>query len=313
MRLCTLRAGDGRLRAGLLVQSGAITLEAALAGVPEHLPVDLDSAATPRDPAGVLTLLDVWDEALPTLRAAAQAAHDLAPDELEPVTPELLGPPIPRPGKIICVGLNYADHARETGAQIPAQPILFAKFATCVRGPADDVIRPLGVTDLDYEAELAVVIGRRARHIAAEHALDAVAGYTVSNDVSARSAQLREGGQWVKGKSFDTFCPIGPALVTTDELPNPQILAIRCLVDGTVRQDSTTAQMIFSVAELVSFCSRSMTMEPGDLILTGTPPGVAMARDPSPWLQPGQLCEVDIDGVGRIANHIIDEIPAEGL
>jgi 2-keto-4-pentenoate hydratase/2-oxohepta-3-ene-1,7-dioic acid hydratase in catechol pathway len=313
MRLCTLRVGAGRLRAGLLVHSGALPLEAALAEAQQQLPIDMDAAAGPRDPAGILALLDIWDAALPSLQAAARAAHNLAADELEPATLERLGPPIPKPGKVICVGLNYADHARETGAPIPAQPILFAKFSTCVRGPSDDVIRPLGVTDLDYEAELAIVIGRRARHVPADRALDAVAGYTVSNDVSARTVQLREGGQWVRGKSFDTFCPIGPALVTTDELRDPQTLAIRCLVDGTVRQDSTTAQMIFSVAELVSFCSRSMTLEPGDLILTGTPPGVAMARDPSPWLQPGQLCEVEIDGVGRIANRIVDEVQAEGV
>jgi 2-keto-4-pentenoate hydratase/2-oxohepta-3-ene-1,7-dioic acid hydratase in catechol pathway len=312
VRLCTLRDGRGGLRAGLLVNSGAIGLGAALEAAEVRLPVDVDAAAGPRDPGGILALLDVWDAALPALRATARAAEGMASAEPSTGAQRWLGPPIPRPGKILCVGLNYADHARETGAQIPAQPILFAKFATCVRGPADEVVRPVGVSDLDYEAELAVVIGRRTRHVAPDAALATVAGYTVSNDISARTAQLREGGQWVKGKSFDSFCPIGPALVTTDEVPDPQALAIRCRVDGTVRQDSTTREMIFSVAELVSFCSRSMTLEPGDLILTGTPPGVAMARQPPPWLQPGQLCEVEIEGVGRIANRIVDEAPSEG-
>ncbi|HEY6380037.1 MAG TPA: fumarylacetoacetate hydrolase family protein [Candidatus Dormibacteraeota bacterium] len=289
----------------------ALPLRTALEAAGEELAVDVEGAADVNDPGGILALLDAWDEALPVLqRAAAHAAAGRGRSDGAPLDLAVLGPPLPRPRKIICVGLNYADHARETGAQIPKQPVLFAKFATCVRGPADDVIRPLGVTDLDYEAELAVVIGRATRHIPVESALGAVAGYMVANDVSARTAQLREGGQWVKGKSFDSFCPIGPALVATDEVPDPQALPIRCCVDGDLRQNSTTAEMVFSVAELVSFCSQSMTLEPGDLILTGTPPGVALARNPSPWLQPGQLCEVEIEGVGRIANRIIDEPPA---
>jgi 2-keto-4-pentenoate hydratase/2-oxohepta-3-ene-1,7-dioic acid hydratase in catechol pathway len=225
---------------------------------------------------------------------------------------ESLGPPIARPGKIICVGRNYAEHARETGSDIPTRPILFAKFATAIVGPHDDVVRPREVEDLDYEAELCVVIGRGGRHIRRDDALRHVTGYMCANDVSARTAQLKSGDQWLRGKSFDTFCPTGPAIVTRDEIPDPQSLRITCRVDGRTMQDASTADMIFDVATLVSYCSDVFTLEPGDLILTGTPSGVALGRDPAPWLQPGQVVEVEIEGVGRIANRIVDETGPAG-
>jgi 2-keto-4-pentenoate hydratase/2-oxohepta-3-ene-1,7-dioic acid hydratase in catechol pathway len=225
---------------------------------------------------------------------------------------ESLGPPIARPGKIICVGRNYAEHARETGSDIPTRPILFAKFATAIVGPHDDVVRPREVEDLDYEAELCAVIGQGGRHIRRDDALRHVAGYMCANDVSARTAQLKSGDQWLRGKSFDTFCPTGPAIVTRDEIPDPQSLRITCQVDGRTMQDGSTADMIFDVATLVSYCSDAFTLEPGDLILTGTPSGVALGRDPAPWLQPGQLVEVEIEGVGRIANRIVDETGPAG-
>jgi len=190
---------------------------------------------------------------------------------------------------------------------VPDRPILFAKYSTAIVGPWDDIVRPLEVRDLDYEAELCVVIGRGGRRIPLEVALDHVAGYCCANDVSARTAQLKLGDQWLKGKSFDTFCPLGPALVTPDEVADPQVLRIRCLVDGEVRQDDTTAHMVFGVAELISYCSDAFTLEPGDLLLTGTPPGVAMGREPPLWLEPEQVCEVEIDGLGRIANRVVDE------
>jgi 2-keto-4-pentenoate hydratase/2-oxohepta-3-ene-1,7-dioic acid hydratase in catechol pathway len=305
MRLATLRGPDGSLRPALATGGLHVDLAQVVAAAGLRL-AQLDAPPEWSDPAGVLRLLRDWDEVTPLLERCAEAAPDLlARGMLEPAV-AVLGSPVPRPGKVVCVGLNYADHARETGQPVPASPVLFAKFATCVIGPADDVVRPLGVTDLDYEAELAVVVGRRARHVDAAAALSVVAGYCCANDVSARGPQLN-GGQWVRGKSFDTFCPLGPALVSACEVPDPQALGIRCRVDGATRQDSTTAQMVFGVAELVAFCSRAFTLEPGDVILTGTPPGVALGHDPAPWLQPGQTCEVEIDGLGSLRNRIIDE------
>jgi 2-keto-4-pentenoate hydratase/2-oxohepta-3-ene-1,7-dioic acid hydratase in catechol pathway len=221
-----------------------------------------------------------------------------------------LGPPVPRPGKIVCAGRNYADHARELGNDVPTRPILFAKLATSIRGPFDDVVRPLEVDDLDYEAELCVAIGTGGRRIPKDRALAHVAGYTCANDVSARNAQLGQGDQWLRGKSFDTFCPIGPWIVSADEVPDPQALTVRCRVDGALRQNGSTADMIFDVATLISYISDAFTLEPGDLILTGTPAGVAMGQTPPPWLQPGQLCEVEIPEIGVIANRIVAEVTA---
>jgi 2-keto-4-pentenoate hydratase/2-oxohepta-3-ene-1,7-dioic acid hydratase in catechol pathway len=247
-----------------------------------------------------------------TAFTAARNANDMLADaveqgKIEPYGLDRLAAPITRPGKIICVGRNYAEHARELGNELPERPILFAKFATAIVGPFDDIVRPMEVTDLDYEAELCVVIGRGGRRIPKEQALDHVGGYCCANDVSARAAQLALGDQWLRGKSFDTFCPLGPAIVTRDEIPDPQNLRITCRVDGETRQDSSTEDMVFDVATLVSYCSDAFTLEPGDLILTGTPAGVALGRDPAPWLQPGQLCEVEIEGIGRIANRIVQE------
>lgn len=307
MRLATLRDPGGTLRPALACDGGHVDLAAAAAATGVRLP-HLDAAPDPSDPAGVLRLLRDWDAVQPLLqRCAAAAADALRGGTLEPSDAPLAAP-VPRPGKVVCVGLNYADHARETGQPVPASPVLFAKFPTCVVGPHDDVVRPLDVVDLDYEAELAVVIGRRVRHAAAGGALAAVAGYCCANDVSARGPQLGD-GQWVRGKSFDTFCPLGPVLVSADEVPDPQALGIRCRVDGETRQDSSTAQMVFGVAALVAFCSRAFTLEPGDVILTGTPPGVAMGMSPSPWLQSGQVCEVEIDGLGALRNRIVAERP----
>ena len=225
---------------------------------------------------------------------------------------QALGPPVPSPSKIICVGRNYAEHARETGSAIPDRPILFAKFASALTGPFDDIVRPRGVADLDYEAELCVVIGAGGRHIARSESLQHVAGYMCANDVSARTLQLRSGDQWLRGKSYDTFCPTGPAVVTPDEIGDPQSLRITCRVDGTTMQDASTADMLFDVATLINYCSDIFTLSPGDLLLTGTPPGVALGRNPPPWLQPGQLVEVEIERVGTIANRVVDEDRPDG-
>ncbi|MCL4425537.1 MAG: fumarylacetoacetate hydrolase family protein [Firmicutes bacterium] len=207
------------------------------------------------------------------------------------------------PRNIICVGLNYADHARESGVDLPERPILFAKLLNSVIGPGESIVLPPESAEVDYEAELAVVIGRHCRRVRPEEALDYVAGYTCINDVSARDFQLSD-RQWVRGKSQDTFAPIGPYLVTRDEVPDPQDLDIRCLVNGDPLQDSNTRQMIFSVKDLISFISQGMTLEPGDVIATGTPHGVGFAREPKVYLQDGDEVVVEIERVGRLVNPV---------
>lgn len=209
-----------------------------------------------------------------------------------------------RPGKIVCVGLNYRDHAEESGQPVPTSPVLFAKLPSSVIGHLDDIVLPRFSDQVDYEAELAVVIGRRAQKVEVAEALDHVLGYTCLNDVSARDLQFAD-GQWVRAKSLDTFCPIGPHIVTADEIPDPQALAIRCVVNGEVVQDSSTKEMVFGVAELVSFISQGITLEPGDVIATGTPPGVGFARTPPVFLQPGDRVRVEIDGVGVLENGVV--------
>lgn len=212
--------------------------------------------------------------------------------------------PIQRPQKIICIGLNYEDHAAETGAPIPEKPIVFSKYANSIIGPGEPIRIP-GITQKpDYEAELAVVIGRTARNVPESEALDHVFGYTNANDVSARDIQLGEGGQWTRGKAIDTFCPIGPYIATRDEVPDPQNLYIRAILNGETVQDGTTSKMIFPVAELVSFLSSGMTLVPGDIIITGTPPGVGMAREPRLWLKDGDEVTIEIEGLGRLTNPV---------
>jgi 2-keto-4-pentenoate hydratase/2-oxohepta-3-ene-1,7-dioic acid hydratase in catechol pathway len=215
-----------------------------------------------------------------------------------------LYPPIARPGKIIGIGLNYEDHAAETGADIPEKPIVFAKYPNTVTGPGNSIIIPKITEQADYEAELAVVIGRKARHVEAEDALDYVFGYMNANDVSSRDLQFSEGGQWTRSKSIDTFAPIGPYLVTKDEIEDPQNLSVKCTLNGEVMQDGTTEKMIFSVAEIVAFLSTGMTLEPGDIILTGTPPGVGVARDPQVFLKDGDEVTIEIEGLGTLTNHV---------
>lgn len=212
--------------------------------------------------------------------------------------------PVPGPQKVICIGLNYEDHAEETGAPIPEKPIVFAKFANTIIGHGEPIVIPPITSQVDYEAELAVVIGRTARNVPEAQALDHVYGYTNANDVSARDIQLGEGGQWTRGKAIDTFCPLGPYLVTSDEVPDPQDLSIRCTLNGEVVQDGTTAKMIFSVAELVAFLSTGMTLMPGDVIITGTPPGVGMARDPQLWMKPGDEVTIEVEGFGALTNPV---------
>jgi 2-keto-4-pentenoate hydratase/2-oxohepta-3-ene-1,7-dioic acid hydratase in catechol pathway len=211
--------------------------------------------------------------------------------------------PIGRPSKIVCVGLNYMDHCRETNTPPPERPLLFTKFTTSIIGPGDEIIwRSDLTTEVDFEAELGVVIGKTCRQVAEEDALDYVAGYTAANDVSARDIQMGD-DQWVRGKSLDTFCPLGPVFVTQDEISDPQDLKIRSTLNGAVMQDSNTNQMIFSVASIISFCSQAFTLEPGDLILTGTPHGVGMGRDPKVYMQNGDVIAVEIEGIGYLENR----------
>jgi 2-keto-4-pentenoate hydratase/2-oxohepta-3-ene-1,7-dioic acid hydratase in catechol pathway len=211
--------------------------------------------------------------------------------------------PIDRPGKIVCVGLNYRDHAEEQGTELPAAPLLFAKWPNTLIGPGEPIVIPPVTTQVDYEAELGVVIGERVRGVSAQNALDAVRGYLCLNDVSARDLQFSD-RQWVRGKSLDTFCPVGPELVPAAEVPDPQTLAIRAIVNGQVLQDSSTSRMIFPVTELIAYVSRAITLEPGDLIATGTPSGVGAFRDPQVWLEPGDEVTIEIEGIGALTNPV---------
>ncbi len=231
-------------------------------------------------------------------RAAASAAG-------QPIAynPNLLAAPLTYPSKIVAIGKNYAEHVHEFKSDIPEQPIVFAKFTTSIIGPGQTVRwDPALAGQVDYEAELAVIIGQTARHVSESSALDYVFGYTCANDISARDLQARD-RQWVRSKSLDTFCPLGPWLVTADEIPNPQNLAISCRVNGQVLQQSHTGKMIFGVAYLISFLSRVFTLLPGDIILTGTPGGVGAFREPPLFLQDGDETIVEIEGLGRLVNH----------
>ncbi len=226
--------------------------------------------------------------------------------ELDPAKLPLLkathriGPPVPRPLNFVCVGLNYADHAAETGGKIPKEPILFLKSLSAFCGPNDDIIIPPGSRKTDWEVELAVVIGTKASRVPEASALDYVAGYTIVNDVSEREYQTERSGTWDKGKGADHFGPVGPWLVTKDEVPNPQQLRLFCEVDGKMMQDGTTANMIFGVQMLVSYVSQFITLYPGDIIATGTPAGVGMGRKPEPiYLRPGQSLRLGVEGLGE--------------
>ena len=227
----------------------------------------------------------------------AAAAH--------PISAVRLHAPLPRPPKFICIGLNYRDHAIESGLPIPDTPTVFAKYSNAVIGPGDPIQIPKVSKEVDYEAELAFVIGRRSKHVPAGQWKNAVFGYTIVNDVSARDFQ-RATTQWVIGKTFDTFGPMGPELVSADEIPDPHNLRIRCEVNGKVLQDSSTSQLIFRIPELVAYLSQVMTLEPGDIVTTGTPPGVGFARKPPVFLQPGDDVVVKVEGLGELRNPCVE-------
>lgn len=214
--------------------------------------------------------------------------------------------PVPRPGKLICIGLNYRDHAAESRMTIPEKPVVFSKFSSAVIAPGEPVVLPRQSKQVDYEAELAVVIGRHAKNVSADRAYDYVLGYTAFNDISARDFQFAD-GQWQRGKSCDTFAPMGQTIVTADAIRDPQKLAIKLKLNGETMQDSNTDQMIFGVARLIEFLSETITLEPGDVIATGTPAGVGFARNPPVFLKPGDDMEVLIEGMGGLGTPVIEE------
>jgi len=217
-----------------------------------------------------------------------------------------LGPPVFRPSKIVCIGLNFRDHAQETGAKIPTEPVIFLKSTTALMGPNDDVMIPKNGTKVDWEVEFAIIIGRRALNVPNENALEYVAGYALHNDYSERAFQIERGGQWVKGKSADTFAPLGPFLASKDEIKDPGNLKMWLKVNGETRQNSSTANMIFGVATLVSYVSEFMTLLPGDVISTGTPAGVGLGMKPPQYLKAGDLVELGIEGLGESQQRVIN-------
>ncbi len=267
-------------------------------------PALLDENGVIRDLSGHAD--DIAAEVLSDAGLARLRALD--PTTLPVVPPSIrVGPCVGRIQKLCCVGLNYADHARETGAPIPEEPILFGKAVTSVTGPFDDIETPRGSDALDYEVEIAIVIGKTAKNVGEAEALNHVAGYAVFNDVSERTFQTKRSGQWLKGKSHDSFGPLGPWLVTRDEIPDPGNLDMFLDVNGERRQTGSTRTMIFGIAHIVSYISQFMTLHPGDVIPTGTPPGVAMGMKPPKWLKPGDVVELGIQGLGKQRQTVLPE------
>jgi 2-keto-4-pentenoate hydratase/2-oxohepta-3-ene-1,7-dioic acid hydratase in catechol pathway len=287
MRLARFRhrSGSGAARAGVVVGDELVDLEAA-------------APALPTEPVAILAA---------GFDAVTEAARAVAgwPDRLELATVELLAP-VPRPRKFLAIGINYADHIAETGAVAPEFPVFFNKQVTCVVGPRDPIHVPRVSAQVDYEGELGIVIGRRARHVDRAHAFVVIAGFLVVNDVTVRDWQFKA-PTWTLGKSFDTHGPTGPWIVTPDEVADPQDLRLRTLVNGSVVQDASTKEMIVDCAEQVATLSTAFTLEPGDLISTGTPAGVGFTREPPLFLRAGDTVRVEIDSIGAIENPVIDE------
>jgi 2-keto-4-pentenoate hydratase/2-oxohepta-3-ene-1,7-dioic acid hydratase in catechol pathway len=297
MILLTIRDGDD-LRLGVKSARGVIDVAAAQVALGQgdgHLPQTVEAAIA----GGEATR-----SALADLVARAEAADAAGSSWLKDEGSVTLGPAVPNPGKIVCVGLNYRKHAEETGAAIPSTPVLFSKFLNTVAAPDEDVPLTDAATQYDYEVELAVVMGDTAKNVSAADALNSVFGYATANDLSARDLQTRT-SQWLLGKTMDKFMPIGPYLVTADEVPDPQKLAIRTWLNGELRQDSNTDDMIFPVAEIISYISRHFTLEPGDVIITGTPEGVILGMAEKRWMVPGDVVEVEVEGLGKLRNRMV--------
>ena len=269
----------------------------------QEKPGILDAAGVIRDLSGVVP--DITGDVLSPAALAKIAAVDVNSLPKVAGNPRL-GSPVTGMKNLICIGLNYADHAAETGAPIPKEPIVFLKSLNALQGPNDDVVIPRGSVKTDYEVELCIIIGTRAKYVSEEQALDHVAGYAVGNDVSEREWQSERGGAWDKGKGFDTFGPLGPWLVTKDEIPDPQNLAMYCDVDGVREQNGSTKTMIFGVKQIVSYVSQCITLNPGDVIFTGTPPGVGLGKKPTPiFLKAGQTMKLGIAGLGEQTQKLV--------
>lgn len=288
MKLISIDEAQGASAALLIGEPGTYRVRRITGGQPRS------SGVAMRE---ILTDWASWRNRLTELQRQPPNPSDVALDDVR------LLAPVPEPRSLICVGLNYHDHAAETGAASPTEPVLFAKQVNCVVGPDSSIVLPSGSAEVDYEAELAVVIGAQVANVAPEDCLDRVVGYTAFNDVSARDWQART-SQWMAAKSFATFGPMGPALVTTDEIPDPQQLGIQLLLNGERLQDSHTSQMIFSVAEIISFISRVWTLQPGDVIATGTPAGVGFTRTPPIFLHDGDAVEVRVDQIGSLRSTV---------
>ena len=285
MRLATIQTAAGP-RAAVLQGAAYVDLHETDRALPQRLRALLEGGA-------------------PALQAAATAARRANAVRYEAAAVKLL-PPIPDPAKIVCLGLNYRDHAAETGAAIPKEPVLFSKYATALVGDGEPIVLPPVSNEVDYEAELVIVVGRRGRNLKAGEGMACLAGYTIGHDVSARDWQLKKDQkQWMVGKTFDTFAPTGPVLVTADEVPDPHNLGIRLRLNGQTMQDSNTRQMIFPVGAVLEYLSKVFTLEPGDLVFTGTPPGVGMARKPPVYLRAGDVVEVEIEGLGVLRNNVV--------
>ncbi|WHX42686.1 fumarylacetoacetate hydrolase family protein [Mesobacillus sp. AQ2] len=260
-------------------------------------------------PKCLKTFIEKSDELLPLAGRLIEQNENR--DAVFPVSEVKILPPIPTPEKIICVGLNYIDHCRETGMEPPASPVIFSKYANAIVGHNDAVEIPINSNEVDFEAELAVVIGKEAKWISEEEAEEYVFGYTIMNDISARDLQFKD-GQWSRGKTADTFAPTGPLIVTKEEAGDPHNLAISLELNGEVMQNSNTSNLIFSVPQIISFLSQSMTLKPGDIIATGTPPGVGMGRTPKVWLKDGDRMSITIENIGTLSNYVIANSQKEG-
>ncbi|MFN9094157.1 MAG: fumarylacetoacetate hydrolase family protein [Alphaproteobacteria bacterium] len=269
----------------------------------QEKPGILDATGAIRDLSGIVP--DITGDVLSPAALAKIAAVDVNSLPKVAGNPRL-GSPVTGMKNLICIGLNYADHAAETGAPIPKEPIVFLKSLNALQGPNDDVVIPRGSVKTDYEVELCIIIGTRAKYVSEDQALDHVAGYAVGNDVSEREWQAERGGAWDKGKGFDTFGPLGPWLVTKDEVPDPQNLAMYCDVDGVREQNGSTKTMIFGVKQIVAYVSQCITLNPGDVIFTGTPPGVGLGKKPTPiFLKAGQTMKLGIAGLGEQTQKLV--------
>jgi 2-keto-4-pentenoate hydratase/2-oxohepta-3-ene-1,7-dioic acid hydratase in catechol pathway len=288
MKLMTIKGPDG-LRLGVKTDAGVVDIAAAAAAA---------GVSAPATVSAVIAGGDAAKQQVADIAAKASGAAVLAESSVA------VGPAVPTPGKIICIGLNYRKHAIETGAAIPEVPVIFSKFNNTICAPGDDVPLPSVAREYDWEVELGFVMGKRAHNVSKADALDYVFGYVAVDDLSVRDLQTRT-SQWLLGKTLDNFLPNGPYLVTSDEVPDPQVLPLKCWVNGNLVQNSNTNDMIFTIAEIIEYITRYFPLEPGDMIITGTPEGVAMGRPDKPWLKPGDVVTVEIEGVGRLTNKMV--------